>query len=179
MSKDCQMGFCRNLHRFYLEGEETLRKISICSLYLQSLTGEAPTFLDWGLTECFGDSQGVTGSALWAEHARYGSCQDPMLYHVGRQPKVKFEASIPSRNFNTFKKKNQNKTHNIQNLLFSSSACGLPCVRRQRWKCTGYAILIPVITERSPELSQFHAQNSLFKTLILFPDFLFSDFFCC
>lgn len=100
-----------------------------------------------------------------------------MLYHVGRQPKVKFEASIPSRNFNTFKKKNQNKTHNIQNLLFSSSACGLPCVRRQRWKCTGYAILIPVITERSPELSQFHAQNSLFKTLILFPDFLFSDFF--
>lgn len=64
MSKDCQMGFCRNLHRFYLEGEETLRKISICSLYLQSLTGEAPTFLDWGLTECFGDSQGVMGSAL-------------------------------------------------------------------------------------------------------------------
>lgn len=101
------MGFCRNLHCFYLEGEETLRKISICSLYLQSLTGEAPRFLDWGLTECFGDSQGVTGSALWA--CRIWKLPGSDAISCGKAAKSQTEASIPSRNFNTFKKKIKTK----------------------------------------------------------------------
>lgn len=67
MSKDCHMGFCRNLRCFYLEVEETPGKIGICSLYLQSLTGEAPRVFGLGAHGMlWGDSQGVMGSALWA-----------------------------------------------------------------------------------------------------------------
>lgn len=54
--KTCQMGFCRNLCCFYLEGKETSGENK--TIFAPWVTGEGT--LGWS-----GDSRGVRGSVVW------------------------------------------------------------------------------------------------------------------
>lgn len=124
------MGLCRSLPFFCLEGEEASGKIGIWSFLLSSNSGRLPVWLAWGLPECSGNSQGAKCSAIY----KIWKLSRSDVYLVGRQPKenlvVVSQAEISTR-FG-----GEKILYVSQNLLFSSSACSLPCVR-QRWEQTG------------------------------------------